>query len=216
MKAKVKDINFLPERLVLARKRRKQRIEISLFGVLVLMMIGMAIWLPFYINGYYQKELDKISQQIIKLEPAKPHYQEKEAAQLDLHNKELALQDMEKKQLKITELLQDINKILPSDCFVTALNVKAKEDFSMEVITNNPVETAQVLVGLRGLNLFKKVELAGTGDIPFTEGPHPVKFTLKFIGASEQKQEEVKSETSERQTLEETLQKAKDMVKTAK
>ena len=216
MKAKVKDINFLPERVVLARKRKKQRIIICLFSFLILIMIGMSIWLPFYITSYYQKELDKINRQITKLEPAKPYYQKIESEQKELQNKELALQDIEKKQLKITDLLQSINKILPSDCFVTALNIKAREDFSIEVITHNPVETAQVLVGLRQLNLFNKVELAETGDIPFTEGPHPVKFKLKFIGASEQKQEDGTSKPQEKQTLEEALQEARDTVNPTK
>ena len=212
MRAKVKDINFLPERIVLARKRKKKIFQYSMTGILIFVIMGLVAWLPFQVAGYYEDKLAGISREINILEPAKPYYEEKEALIKDLHNKEQALQEIKEKQLKITGIMQQINLILPPNCFVKELKVKAKEEFNIQVVTNSPLETARVLVGLRQMNLFEKVELAGAGDVPFTEGPKPVTFKLKFTGTGDKKEQEDIKEPAKEESLEEKLDKARTLI----
>jgi len=178
-----KDINFLPERIVRLRRKKQQRKIASVVGAISFVIIVAAIWFPFYLASAYQDKIDEVDKEIKKLEPARPYFEEKQALEKDLIKKELVLQDIKGKQQKITEALQQVNTILPSGCFVTTLDIKAKEQFSVQVVTNNPVDTAKVMVGLRQLGIFDKVELSGVGDVPFTEGPQPVKCDLKFKGA---------------------------------
>lgn len=189
MSAVAKDINFLPERIVNARKKRKNAFFYSFLSMLFLALACGAVLLPVHIAQGYREKLGSINEDIKKLEPARPHYEEMERLSAELAQKEMALQDIYNNQLKTTDLLKQINSALPIGCYVTILEVKAKEELIIEVVTRNPVETAKVQVGLRSLELFQKVELADVSNVPFMNGPHPVKFSLKFTGASEEKKE---------------------------
>ena len=155
----------------------------SIVGAIGFLIIVAAIWVPYYMANSYQKKIDIVEKEIKKLESGKPYFEEKQALEKDLAKKEAVLLDIKGKQQKVTDTLQQINSILPKGCFVTTLDIKAKEQFSIQVVTNNPVDTARVLVGLRQLKIFDKVELSGVGDVPFAEGPQPVKFDLKYSGA---------------------------------
>lgn len=214
MKTKVKDINFLPQRIIRARQKRKNIFLYSMLTVLIVVFMGGAVWLPFQVAGVYRDKLIDINREISDLDSAKRYYQEMVNLQQELTEKELALEEIESKQQKITDILKQINSILPKNCFVASLAIKAKEEFNITVVTNNPVETARVLVGLRKMGLFEKVELAGVGDVPFTEGLYPVEFKLKFIGASgSDDQENADSEAAEHKNdLEQQMKQLQDQV----
>ncbi|WP_066638198.1 PilN domain-containing protein [Desulfolucanica intricata] len=182
MSAMIKDINFLPERIILARKKRRNCFLYAAAAFLALVVIGGAVCLPFLVVRDYQSRLAGVNQMLGELEPAKPYYEEKVALQQELHKKEMALQDIGEKHLNITQMLKYINEILPGDCYVSALSVKAGEEFNIQVVTNSPIETARVLVGLRQMEVFEEVSLSGVGDVPFAAGPQPVDFKLKFVG----------------------------------
>ncbi|MFZ5646936.1 MAG: PilN domain-containing protein [Bacillota bacterium] len=190
MRTAAKDFNFLPERILLARQKRKQNFIGLVSGLLFLAVLGGAVWFPFKVARGYQSSLDSVRREISLLDPAKPFFEEKEALQKDLSKKELAIKDIEGKQQKITDIIRKIDSILPRGCYVSFLSVKAREEMSIKVVTNDPVDTARILVGLRKLEMFKKVELAAVPDVPFTAGPREVEFNLVFIGASENKDKE--------------------------
>ena len=197
MKKGLKDINFLPERIILARRKRRLSVVYCVTGLFVLSILGGALWVPVKIAHGYQSKLQAVSQEIKKLEPARAYYEEKEKLFKDLSNKELALKDIEGQQQKITDIMKKVNSILPRGCFVTLMGVRAKEEMVIKIVTDDPVETARVLVGLRNLGLFKKVELANMSEVPFATGPREIEFKLVFIGAIENKDKENGSKNAE-------------------
>ncbi|MFZ5652490.1 MAG: PilN domain-containing protein [Bacillota bacterium] len=201
MRAVAKDFNFLPERILQARRKRKQGIVGVVAGLLFIAVLGGAVWLPFKVARACQSDLDSVRREISRLEPAKSFYEEKEALLKDLSVKELAIKDIEGRQQKITYILKKIDSILPRGCYVSFLSVKAREEMNIKVVTNDPVDTARILVGLRKLEMFKKVELSALPGVPFTAGPREIEFNLVFIGASEntdkEKEKNTKSVSSE-------------------
>lgn len=185
MRAVAKDFNFLPERILQARRKRKQGIMGLVAGLLFFAVLGGAVWFPFKVARAYQSDLDSVRREISRLEPAKSFYEEKEALLKDLSVKELAIKDIEGRQQKITDILKKIDSILPRGCYVSFLSVKAREEMNIKVVTNDPVDTARILVGLRKLEMFKKVDLSALPEVPFTAGPREIEFNLVFTGASE-------------------------------
>lgn len=182
-----KDINFLPERITRARKRKRKAILYGLLGMLYFTALTWALLFPFQAAREYENRLAKVNRQINALEPAEPLYQKKEELLQALKDKQAAVEDIEDRQVKVIDILRQINSILPENCYITYLAIKDKTDFIIEVVTNNPVETARVQVGLRKLGLFKEVKLADTGDVPLVEEPRPVEFKLKFAGAGSER-----------------------------
>lgn len=208
-----KDINFLPERVTGARERRRKSVLRGLTGLLFFAALGWAILLPSRVACDYKNELVSVNREISKLEPARPVYEKKQKLLKDLKRKESAVKDIEARQLKVIDILRQINSILPRDCYVTYLAVKDKKDFIIEVVTGNPVETARVLVGLRKLGLFEKVELAGVGDVPLGEEPRPVKFELKFAGAGDEKEDEQQENINPEEKVDEQRMRVRDLEK---
>jgi len=192
----MKDINFLPERILRARRKKRLSVIYGAAGLLLLTMLGGALWLPVKIAHGYQSSLQEVKLEINKLEPARPYFEEKEKLLKEASKKELAVKDIEGKQQKITDILKKINSILPRGCFVTVMGVRAKEEMIIRVMTNDPVETARILVGLRNLGLFKKVELSDVSEVPFTTGPRDIEFRLVFIGAVEKEKDKDKEKGS--------------------
>ncbi|KJR96140.1 MAG: hypothetical protein VR68_15600 [Peptococcaceae bacterium BRH_c4a] len=190
MNNKLKDINFLPERILLTRRKRRLSVIYGAAGLLLSAMLGGALWLPVKIAHGYQSSLQGVKLEINKLEPARPYFEEKERLLKEASKKELAIKDIEGRQQKITDILKKINSILPRGCFVTVMGVRAKEEMIIRVMTNDPVETARILVGLRNLGLFKKVELADVTEVPFSTGLREIEFKLVFIGAIENKEKD--------------------------
>lgn len=181
MRAMVKDFNFLPERILQSRRKRKQGVLGFVAGLLFLAVLGGAVWLPFKVARAYQSDIDSVRREISRLEPAKSFFEEKEALKKELSVKELAIKDIEGKQQKITDMLKKIDSILPRGCYVSFLSVKAGEEMNIRVVTNDPVDTARILVGLRKLEMFKKVELSELPGVPVTDGPGEIEFNLVFI-----------------------------------
>jgi Tfp pilus assembly protein PilN len=161
----------------------------------MLCLIGVAVWLPSSIVDHYQQHLTVINAEIAKLDPAESYYHKMSSLQKQLDTNKKAVEHIESKQQPITELLQQINEILPSNCSISYLELKDQGEFILEVVTNNPVDTAKILVGLRNLGLFQQVALSevggsttGKGEVPFINPEseqQQVRFNLKLKGYDE-------------------------------
>lgn len=195
MRTQYKDINFLPERILRVRHRRRNNLVYTLVGVLLFAFISAMIYAPYHTAQLYREELNDINAEITKLDPAQRYVVEKLSLKSELLKKEAALADVLAKQFEITGLLQKINYILPANCFVSSLTIDQEGKFTIEVVTPGPVETAKVLVGLRGLGIFEQVTLADvqhdgrTGEVPLTPAnnePLPVTFNAVFNWAKKE------------------------------
>lgn len=213
LRVTVKDINFLPERIVRTRKKRIKGLIYGLISLVAIAFVCGLVLVPYRIAQGYREKLAEVKSEINKLEPARPYYEEKERLLKELQGKETALREINNNQLKITEVLKQINSILPEGCFVAGLTVIAREEFNMEVVTTSPVDTARVQVGLRRMGLFEKVELAGAGDIPFSEGPRPVTFKLTFHGAAKNK--DSKNDPGEQDSIQNRANEVRNIEKKA-
>ncbi|MEG6616267.1 hypothetical protein V6C27_07495 [Peptococcaceae bacterium 1198_IL3148] len=212
MKTYVKDINFLPQRIILARKKRKRLYVFSVVFLMVTGLIGWVCWFPYQLANSYQQRLTTINTELEQLEPAKPYYQHLVKREDELKVKRDALTEIKQKQTDVLALLSAVNSILPTNCYVSHLDAELSGECTIVVVTHNPAETARVLVGLRSLGLFEGVSLSDVDKVPFTEGAEKVAFKLKFSGASgtDQQQNNQTEQNSNRQQRVNDSQKASE------
>ncbi|MCF8009772.1 MAG: hypothetical protein K9L17_00340 [Clostridiales bacterium] len=175
-----KDLNFLPRKIIDARKKKKLKILLILTGILLFTGLGGAICYPYRAASQLQDEIEIVKSKINDLKPAKPYYKEKEELKHVLRQKQEAVDNIKDLQWDVTGVLKKINSIMPQECYVTYLAVRNNEDLMIEVATHNPLETARVQVGLRRLGLFERVNLADVGKIPLRQEASRVRFNLKF------------------------------------
>jgi len=193
-----KEINFLPERIIRARARKRKGFIFSLLLFLMTAVLAWGITFPFRVMEDYRSRLAAVNRKIEELEPAGPLYERKQMLEEELQVKERTLEEIKNQDFKIIDLLRRINSILPSNSYLTHLSLSEDNRVTVEVVTHNPVETARVQVGLRKTGLFEEVSLAGVGEIPLGEGANPVTFTLELNSAAleENKEKELVSQSN--------------------
>ena len=178
LKLYTKDINFLPQRIIQARQRRKNTLIFALVASILLTTMLVGALLPQRITRTYQQQLATVNHKLAQLDQAEPYYVQMTALQQQVADKEQAVQEIETQLLQITPILQQINSVLPVNCFISQLTLEQDGKFVLEVLTNNPVETAQVQVGLRNLGLFKEVSLADVDRDPLDEQQEQQDFAI--------------------------------------
>lgn len=202
-----KEINFLPERIIRARARKRKGFIFSLLLFLMTAVLAWGITFPFRVMEDYRSRLAAVNRKIEELEPAGPLYERKQMLEEELQVKERTLEEIKNQDFKIIDLLRRINSILPSNSYLTHLSLSEDNRVTVEVVTHNPVETARVQVGLRKTGLFEEVSLAGVGEVPLGEGANPVTFTLEldssFIEESKEKELEFQSNNMEKKIQDE-------------
>ncbi|MBO8137641.1 MAG: hypothetical protein H0Z40_05845 [Desulfotomaculum sp.] len=214
MKVKEKELNFLPPRIIRLRQKRKRNIYYFITSMVLLILAGGAYLIPSRTIDIYQNKLAYLEQQLNDLDAAKPYYEELTGLKKELQRKQTALREIKNTRHGITGLIKQINSILPRACYVSLLDIK-NEELIIEVVTNNPVETAQVQVGLRNLDLFENVSLSAVGEVPFAEGPQPVQFRVKYKGAAEGRrgeEESAKNDQLKNEGPEEQIQRLEGML----
>jgi len=202
-----KEINFLPERIIRARARKRKGFIFSLLLFLMTAVLAWGITFPFRVMEDYRSRLATVNRKIEELAPAGPLYERKQMLEEELQVKERTLEEIKNQDFKIIDLLRRVNSILPSNSYLTHLSVTEENRVTLEVVTHNPVETARVQVGLRKTGLFEEVSLAGVGEVPLGEGANPVTFTLElassFIEESKEKELEFQSNNMEKKIQDE-------------
>jgi len=202
-----KEINFLPERIIRARARKRKGFILSLLLFLMTGVLAWGITFPFRVMEDYRSRLAAVNRKIEELAPAGPLYERKQMLKEELQVKERTLEEIKNQDFKIIDLLRRVNSILPSNSYLTHLSLSEDNRVTVEVVTHNPVETARVQVGLRKTGLFEEVSLAGVGEVPLGEGANPVTFTLElassFIEESKEKELEFQSNNMEKKIQDE-------------
>ncbi len=193
-----KEINFLPERIIKARARKRKGFLLSLLIFLFTGVVAWGVTFPYRVVEDYRSRLATVNKKIEELAPAAPLFERKQMLEEELQVKETALQEIKNQDFKVIDLLRDINSILPSNSYLTHLSVTGDNRVTLEVVTHNPVETARVQVGLRKTGLFDEVSLADVGEVPLGEGANPVTFTLELNSAAleENKEKELVSQSN--------------------
>gem|GEM_PF-1301978 len=169
-----KDIDFLPARIRLARRKRRDAFLFSLLGIMLAVGLYFLYACPQNLIRKYERELAVENAMIQDLERGREVYERLQARKARHDALVAALTEIEKQQFEALELMDKIGSALPGGVTVSRLSMSPNK-ISITVVSPNPIDTARVLVSLRRLDLFKEVELSGA---PMLQEPKEVSFEL--------------------------------------
>jgi Tfp pilus assembly protein PilN len=104
------------------------------------------------------------------------------AKQKEYDQKKQALETLAKSDFKVLPFLEKISEATPAGAYIAKLSVTADEGANITFVTRDPVETAALVVGLRRLDIFERVDIE---TVPFMDGSRPVQLNLRFKWAGE-------------------------------
>ncbi len=179
MKIPIGDLNFLPTCILQARRRRVQRLYLILSAWGVALVLGAAIYAPFYVAGSYCTQIEDYREQYRELEAARPYYEQlqRTKAQFSLQTQTIEL--INEQRVEVVELIDGISRILPPGVHVTMMEVDASSGVHLKFEVESPVQTAQVIVGLRSLGIFEQVEPT---KVPLRYGREVIELKMHFTG----------------------------------
>lgn len=206
----VKDIDFLPQRIKLARKKKRQKwILIVVFFVLAV-LVGLAVWIPFKLERDYRAKVKALDEKLSALNQAAPVYSQMLAKQKEYDLKKMTLDDLEKSSFKVLPFLERISEVTPPGVYISHLSVTADEGANITFISPGPVETAAMVVGLRSLDIFESVDIE---TVPFTNESKPVQLNLRFKWAKVKPGEEAKKEPDKGAEINAAVKEAERKIK---
>lgn len=186
-----KDINFLPLRIKLARKKKKQRLILVIASFVLAVIIILAVWVPFKLERDYLTKARALDEKLDALNQAAPVYNQMIAKQKEYEQKKQALETLEKSGFKVLPFLEKISEVTPAGVYISQLSITADEGANITFITQDPVKTAALVVGLRRLDIFESVDI---GTVPFIDNSKSVQLDLRFKWAREKPGEDVEKE----------------------
>jgi len=178
----VKEIDFLPQRIKRARGNKRQKLIFAIASFLLIALIGLAVWIPFKLEKDYLAKAGALDEKLSALNRAAPVYNQMLAKQKEYEQKRQALETLAKSDFKVLPFLEKISEATPAGAYISQLSVTAGEGANITFITRDPVETAALVVGLRRLDVFERVDIE---TVPFMGGSKPVQLNLRFNWAGE-------------------------------
>ena len=178
----VKEIDFLPQRIKRARGNKRQKLIFAIASFLLIALIGLAVWIPFKLEKDYLAKAGALDEKLSALNRAAPVYNQMLAKQKEYEQKRQALETLAKSDFKVLPFLEKISEVTPAGAYIAKLSVTADEGANITFITRDPVETAALVVGLRRLDVFERVDIE---TVPFMGGSKPVQLNLRFNWAGE-------------------------------
>ena len=178
----VKEIDFLPQRIKRARGNKRQKLIFAIASFLLIALIGLAVWIPFKLEKDYLAKARALDEKLAALNQAAPVYNQMLAKQKEYEQKRQTLETLAKSDFKVLPFLEKISEATPAGAYISQLSVTAGEGANITFITRDPVETAALVVGLRRLDVFERVDIE---TVPFMGGSKPVQLNLRFNWAGE-------------------------------
>jgi len=178
----VKEIDFLPQRIKRARGNKRQKLIFAIASFLLIALIGLAVWIPFKLEKDYLAKAGALDEKLSALNRAAPVYNQMLAKQKEYEQKRQTLETLAKSDFKVLPFLEKISEATPAGAYISQLSVTAGEGANITFITRDPVETAALVVGLRRLDVFERVDIE---TVPFMGGSKPVQLNLRFNWAGE-------------------------------
>lgn len=178
-------INLLPHREI-ARKRRKEAFQITMFAALlagVLIAVLIYSWFQQHIeeqksrNSYLQSQISVLNQQIKEIEGL-------EGEITSLRERQKAVEDLQSNRNLPVHLLNELVRQLPEGVYITSLK-QAGLSIEMKGVAQSNERVSEVLRNLSGnTKWFNKPELkeivAGKVDLTPKDQRKVVNFVLSF------------------------------------
>ncbi len=171
-----RDINFLPPGVRLARRRRRNILLGGFTAVAVLACLFVLYTYPESLIKNYERRLEMHKSEVSRLEGGKEVFERLEAKKAKYGAMRSAVQEIDSQRLDALKVMEEIAGALPAGVYVSRLSLEPQK-VSLTVISQNPIDTARVLVSLRRLGIFREVELSGA---PLLTEPKEVSFDLVF------------------------------------
>lgn len=189
----IKEINFLPQRIILSQEKKKKRLILIIVSIVLATIFGLLVLIPFRMENFYLEKDRELERELSALNVDSPIYNQMVAKQKEYNNKKKVLEVLKKGNFKVLPFLENVSNVLPAGAYISNLSIIADEGVKITFISPDPVATASIVVGLRKLDVFQAVEIE---EVPFIdEGSKPIQMDLRFKWAKEQSGESAKKES---------------------
>lgn len=158
MKPPSKDLNFLPASILEAYRRHRRRLLYTPAVLLGVLLLGAALYLPVYLAEIYRDEIDRHWKQYAELAAAQPVYEKLQSLEAEFDRQHKTVQGIEDRRVEVAQLIDGISDILPPGVWVVELEVLSGRGVFLKFESSCPLQTARLIVGLRQLGFFERVE----------------------------------------------------------
>lgn len=181
MKTAVKELNFLPLDILQERENAERRRKLApIIAAGILAALAAFLTLPL-MTFYYQKQIAAYQAEYTRLQAANTYYEQRVQLDKEYNEKLTAINTLEAKNKDITKLIDEIAGIVPDGVVVTKLGIQSDGGVILTFETDSAYETAQFIVGLRSLDIFKEVE---PKQVPLRGFMQEVQMELPFKDAT--------------------------------
>jgi len=174
-------INLLPHKKIKPKEKGLVMLQAGIVGLTVVVVLGLGGW--YYFLASKVSELDSKNQEVsAKLETLKKKVAEVEnykTTKLGNENKLNTIDEIGKSRVKMAVLLNEINRVMSKDVWLTSLSVTAGT-FKVEGVGMDKSKIAAFSDGLKNSASFTGVELGDVAETPSgTPGVKTYSFSVK-------------------------------------
>ncbi len=175
-----KEMNFLPARIILERRRKKNK-QLMVMGVfMATVVLVLSFWIPHKIEKRYLGKIGELEDELTLLQQSDDIYNLLVNKQKELERNVSTVNSLEDSAMfMVLPFVQRISEQLPAGAYITNLSVRPEQGADISFYTPGPVKTAEIVVGLRRLDYFESVNLS---VVPLAQEAKTIQFKLQFKG----------------------------------
>ena len=128
-------------------------------------------------------ELAGVKDEIVSYSYLNENVKRIEEKRTELQSKKDTISMVEGEKIRVLEFLDKLKSFVPTDVSIAALSIVNGSDINISFKTDNTAEIARLMVKLKEMDAFEKVE---TDRLPIDDKENTITFNLKLKKNSEQ------------------------------
>jgi len=176
----MKDLNLIPQRLIIERRRKQiNKLSLSVF-VGVIAVLCVAILIPTIIINRLEAEKTLVSGEIEKLKYVTDKENELIAARNDIAIKDSVTTDLKSKEDHIREMLKDIHSMMPKKIVVSSISIDS-DSISFSGKAENEMVIADLISNIRASGKYSDFFIPDITPVKDGSGI-AISLKIKYIG----------------------------------
>ncbi len=173
-----RDINFLPERIVLEHRVKRNKQLFATYSFLLAVILLLMFLIPYHLEKNYLDQLAVKKNKVAMLNKSEPIYSKLVSRKNALSKSiDIANKLEEDNSLMILPFVQRVSEQFPAGAYITQLSISSGTGADITFTAPGPVEVANIALGLRRMDVFKAVDIE---KIPLIAGSEKIQFNLIF------------------------------------
>ena len=174
-------INLLPHKKVKPKEKGEMLLQFGVIALTVAVVLGLGGW--YYLLSSKVSDLTRIDQektaQLEKLKKKTSEVENYKQTKLDSENKLKTIEEIDKGRVRMTQVLNDINRVMSKDLWLTSLAV-ANGTFKLDGAGLDKAKITAFADGLKNSATFTGVSLGDLTDTPSgVSGVKTYAFSIK-------------------------------------